>query len=196
MSPPPHPASCHRLLSPVRLQLDCDRIAPFCSSGHSVGGSAALLFLTYTSDVPSGTMWLKLLLKEARRRPANQMKEPRKHRSADVLNNSVVFNVQKCNLNSKWALAQVLAATAFHSFYLGIKKSACRDLKLARDVINIPQMHARAVVKIPSLVCLTPEISRSAAKKAKKFLIVCAPSVIFQQQSSYECEAVWQRTLL
>lgn len=38
----------------------------------------ALVFFTYTSDVPSGTSWVKLLLKEARRRPARHMNELKK----------------------------------------------------------------------------------------------------------------------
>lgn len=42
---------------------------------HTVEVSGALLFFTYTSDVPSGTRWLKLLLKEARSRPAKHKKK-------------------------------------------------------------------------------------------------------------------------
>ena len=68
--------SSHSPATPPRFKQNCS----VCFSRHAVDVSGALVFFTYTSDVPSGTRWLKLLLKEARRWPAKN--ERRKKREA------------------------------------------------------------------------------------------------------------------
>lgn len=60
-----------------------------CLVCHTLGVSGALLFFTYTSDVPSGTRCLKLLLKEARSRPTKRKKKKKKRSHV----------TQNCNIN-------------------------------------------------------------------------------------------------
>lgn len=86
-----------------------------CSPPHTVDVSGAVVFFTYTSDVPSGTRWAKLLLKEARRRPAKrrgEKKEKEKRRGKK----SHVKHI--CNINSCFDLISLITvySSTFKSF--------------------------------------------------------------------------------